>query len=127
AGCVLSGRCRAGDARDWRFCEGKCGMSDGVTVTAEFTFKPGEAEPFAASLADMLKDTARQPGFRDIKVVRHKEDANRFLFIETWDSEAHYHTYIAWRTERGDMERLGRSITGAKVDFWPHREADVRR
>jgi len=94
-------------------------MADGVMITVEFVFKPGTVDAFCATLPDMLKDTARRPGFRDIKVVRHNEDPNKVLFLETWDSEGHYNAYLAWRQERGDMDALAQAVTSFQVNFWP--------
>lgn len=34
------------------------------------------------------------------------------LFIEHWRTEADSQAYGAWRTERGDMDRLGAFFTG---------------
>jgi quinol monooxygenase YgiN len=88
-------------------------------VTVEFVFKPGAADAFCSSLPEMLKDTAKRPGFRDIQVVRHKEDPNRVLFVEHWNSEADYNAYLAWRQQRGDMDKLAEAVTRFDANFWP--------
>ena len=94
-------------------------MSHGVTVTLEFIFNPGICDGFCATLPEMLKDTATRPGFRNIRVVRHKDDADRVLLIEQWDSEKHYQDYVAWRTERGDMAKMGPAVKSVQTNFWP--------
>lgn len=95
-------------------------MSDGVTITLALTLKPEAVGPFCANLPAMFADTAKRKGFRDIKVVRNKENPNKVLFIENWDTEQDYNDYIAWRTERGDMEAMGGVIAAPpQMDVWP--------
>jgi quinol monooxygenase YgiN len=95
-------------------------MTGPVTITLELTLKPEATETFCGGLAEMLKDTAKRSGFRDIRVVRHKHEPNKVLFIETWDSEQAYNDYIAWRTERGDMDAIGGIVASApKLSLWP--------
>lgn len=68
----------------------------------------------------MSKNTAKRPGLKDICIVRHVADASRVMFIETWDSEQSYHDYIAWRTERGEIDGMAAIVTAApQLDFWP--------
>lgn len=94
-------------------------MSTGVTVTLEFHFNPGVCEAFCATLPEMLKDTANRPGFRNIRAVRHKDDPDRLLLIEQWDSEQHYQDYLAWRQARGDMDNIGSVVKSMNLNFWP--------
>jgi quinol monooxygenase YgiN len=94
-------------------------MSD-ITVTMIWTIKPESAEAFFAALPQILAETGEQDGFCDIRAVRLKEDANKVLFVETWASEEAFHTYIAWRTERGDIERMGASFAAPpEFGIWP--------
>ena len=94
-------------------------MSQGVTVTLEMTFNPGVGEAFTASLPETLKETAARPGFRNIRAVRHKDDPDRILLIEQWDSVKHYEDYLAWRTQRGDMEKMGAVVKSTLLNYWP--------
>lgn len=77
-------------------------MSDGVTITFEMTLKPGMGDVVAARLPAMLEETVLRPGYRDIRVVRHKDDSDRILLVETWDSEADHRAYLDWRASRGE-------------------------
>ena len=96
-------------------------MSDGVVVTFTVTLKPEAVEPFCGGLSEMLKDTAQRPGFRDIRVVRHKDNPNQVMLIEHWENEKAYQDYIAWRTERGDMDSIGQILSAPpRVDVWPN-------
>jgi quinol monooxygenase YgiN len=100
-------------------------MASGVMVTVEMVFKPGTADAFCASLPEMLKDTAKRAGFQSLKAVRHKDDPNKVLMVEHWDSEDQYNAYLAWRQERGDMDALGPSLISFQANFWPHVVANV--
>lgn len=93
-------------------------MSDGISVTVEMVIKPELVEHFLAGMPEGLKQTGAFPGCRDIRVVRHKSDANKILLIEEWDSEEAHQAYIAWRTERGEMD-LGDLLVSYREDVWP--------
>jgi quinol monooxygenase YgiN len=95
-------------------------MSGPVTITLVLNLKPEATGPFCASIPDMLKDTKKFAGFRSIRVLRHKTDANQVIFIEEWNTEEDYEKYIAWRTETGSMAALGSALTSApKKEVWP--------
>ena len=94
-------------------------MSEGITITVEFMFKPGLADGFCDIIPRLLVDTARFEGFRDIKVVRHGAEPDRVLLVESWDGEDHYKKYIAWRTEQGDMDRTAQQLVSGRTDVWP--------
>ncbi|MEE2793130.1 MAG: hypothetical protein VX453_15965 [Acidobacteriota bacterium] len=34
------------------------------------------------------------------------EDGRTFVFVEHWDSKAHYEKYLAWRTETGMLVQV---------------------
>ena len=93
---------------------------NGVKVTLKVKLQPEAADGFCAALPEMVKDTAKRPGFRDLCVVRHATEPGTMIFIETWDSEQAYHDYIAWRTERGEMDGMASIVTEPpQLDFWP--------
>lgn len=92
---------------------------DGVTITFDFRLKPEAAGPFLQGAPALLEATAQAEGFRGIRVVQAKDDPTRIMFIERWDSEDAYRKYIAWRTERGDMDAFGQAIVSAETTVWP--------
>lgn len=96
-------------------------MSDGVTITNALTIKAEALEGFLKALPDMLKETAKAPGLRNLVVVRNKDKTNQIMFIETWDTEDAFKKYIAWRTERGDIEKITSVLDGPReLNFWPN-------
>jgi len=93
---------------------------EGVKVTFRVTLVPEAVDPFCERIPEMIKDTAKRPGFRDIAIFRHASEPRTVMFIETWDNEQAYHDYIAWRTERGDMDGMVAALAGPpQFDFWP--------
>lgn len=93
---------------------------DGVKVTFLIKIDPDVADAFCEKLPEMIKETAKRPGFGDLHIVRHSTEPGTIMFIETWDSEQSYHDYIAWRTSRGEMDGMNSILTEpARLDFWP--------
>ncbi|WP_340314491.1 antibiotic biosynthesis monooxygenase family protein [Rhizorhabdus argentea] len=91
-------------------------MSDGVFITMELDVKPEAIDAFANSFKTMIGDTAKFKGFRSLQVLR--QGTKMFLF-EEWDSEADYGAYIAFRTERGDMDMLESIMNSVQSGVWP--------
>jgi quinol monooxygenase YgiN len=91
-------------------------MSDGVTIIMDLDVKPEVVDGLAAGFPSMIDETAQRKGFRNIRIVRND---NHLLLIEEWDSEQDYRDYIAWRTERGDMDNLGTMVNGSTISVWP--------
>lgn len=101
-------------------------MSDGVLVTMVLTIKPEATAAFIPNLQAMFADTKLRKGFRNIKVERHQMDANKLLVVEEWDTAQDYQDYIAWRTERGDMESIGEVLAAPpQLDIWTKRVAEA--
>lgn len=95
-------------------------MSNTVTITLVLDLQPEAAAPFCAGLSAMLGDTKKFPGCQSIRVLKNKADPNQLIFIEEWDSEDDYNKYIAWRTQRGDMDAMGSTLTAPpKLNVWP--------
>jgi len=95
-------------------------MVDAVTITLVLNFKPEATTQFCSALPEMLKDTKKFSGFRSVRIMRHKTDANQVIFIEEWSTEEDYMKYIAWRTETGAMDALVSALVSPpKMEVWP--------
>ncbi len=92
-------------------------MSDGITVTIRVDVKPEEVDAACLNLPEAVKDTAKFPGFRSIRVLRHGEDRNRVMILEQWDREEDFRAYVAWRQETGTG--LGRVANEVEISIWP--------
>ncbi len=97
-----------------------------VVITFTMLVKPELAESFGPQLAEMVKDTAKRPGFGALRIVVAKDQPNKFLMIEDWESEEAYAAYIAWRTERGDMAAFADALAAPpEMSIWPSTIASV--
>jgi quinol monooxygenase YgiN len=94
-------------------------MDQDVVVTMDIALKPENSERFAQMDKAGLEGTRNFSGCRGVQIVRHKDDANRFLFVERWESEQAYRDYIAWRTESGQFQALQQMAVSVDVDIWP--------
>lgn len=94
-------------------------MNQDVVVTMDVALKPDTSERFAHLDQAALEGTRNFPGCRGVQIVRHKDDPNRFLFVERWETEQAYTDYIAWRTERGEFQGLQQMAVSVDVDIWP--------
>ncbi len=77
-----------------------------VLVLVEFNVKPGHAGDVANLVKELLPDTRGFDGCNGLTLHRNQDDSNNMVFVEDWDSRQHYEKYLAWRTERGDLEKL---------------------
>jgi len=94
--------------------------SDGVTITFHMTLKPEAVDGFLQAAKGMLEGTSTFPGFRSIRIVQHKDDPTKILFVERWDSEDAYRKYIAWRTEQGAMAAMAQAVVSMETNVWPN-------
>lgn len=94
-------------------------MSSDVVVTMDLQLTPEAGPHFARMDASGLEGTRNFPGCRGVQIVLHKSDANRFMFIERWESEDAYANYIKWRKESGQFQALETMATSIKIDIWP--------
>lgn len=86
-----------------------------ITITLEITAKAGKEDALRMLFDETLPDTRKFEGC--ISVEAHSENShpeNIFLF-EEWTSKSAYEKYLAWRGERGDLEKLTSLIQGEPV------------
>ena len=49
---------------------------------------------------------------RSVIVQQNQEDPSNSVLVENWDSKEQFEKYFGWRTERGDVEKLGAWLAG---------------
>ena len=84
-----------------------------VLVLVEFQVKPEHVDNVLNFVRTILPDTRGFDGCDGVTMQRNQDDANTMLFVEHWDSRQHYEKYVAWRTEKGDLDTLVGWIEGA--------------
>ncbi len=86
-----------------------------MSVVAMMTMKV--APQHMAAVEKWLKDethhTREFDGCNETTIHRELSNPNRLLFLGKWKSKEHHEKYVAWRTQRGDMERLMGWLDGA--------------
>ena len=83
-----------------------------VLVLLQFNAKPENAGDITKYMKEALPDTRGFDGCNSISVHSDQDNSNNMVIVEDWDSREHYEKYLAWRTERGDMERMGGWLVG---------------
>jgi quinol monooxygenase YgiN len=94
------------------------GAGEGVSITFALKLKPEAVGPFTQA-ADMFDAAAARPGFLGIRMVQHKDDPTRILFIERWESEDAYGGYVDWQAERGGMAQIAAITESTEMNVWP--------
>ena len=102
-------------------------MSDGVTITFEMKLKPEAAAMFPQMGPQILASPSEFPGFQSLRIVQHKDDPTRIMFIEKWDCEEDYKAYIAERTKGGQMGQLGQIVENTQTNVWPTVIGEISR
>jgi len=78
-----------------------------VTVLVEARVKVEKVETFKTVMRDeILPVTRKYDGCQTLVMTQNQDDAKHFVLVETWTSRGHYDRYLAWRKERGDLDRI---------------------
>lgn len=94
-------------------------MSAGVTLTVIWNLKPEFVESTIAKLPELLEQVRDFEGLRSLRILRHKTDPNKLIFLHDWDSEAQYDVYVAWRMKQGIVGGLmDNSTSPIQIDIW---------
>ena len=76
-------------------------------VLLEVTIKNGCHDKLRDKFIELLPATRSFDGCIYIYITKDQDNPAQLIIVELWESRAHYEKYLAWRTERGDMEVLG--------------------
>jgi len=84
-----------------------------VVVLLHIQFDESKADEYKAALQSMLPETRKHKGALKIHMLVDKDQPADVVVYEEWETRADHEAYIAWRTERGDMEKLGSMLRAA--------------
>ena len=76
-------------------------------VLLEVQVKEEFIDQFKASFKEMFPDTRSYDGCIDIYATQDQDNPTTMIAVEQWETRQHYEKYLAWRTERGDLDKLG--------------------
>ncbi len=77
-----------------------------VVVLVSIPFDEAKADEYKAALKSMLPDTRARQGAIKVHLIEDKDQPADVVVYEEWESRKDHEDYIAWRTERGDMDAL---------------------
>lgn len=95
-------------------------MTNKITATFTIKIKDEFKDSFLSGLAQLTKETSSFPGCLSIRPVQQTSNSNVVLFIEEWGSIEDFDLYMAWRSERGDMNNLSQILFEAPQVFTWH-------
>ena len=81
------------------------------TVLVSFQAKPGQA-PTLMGLLKQVQPRIIEAGCRSITLFQDRENANRLIEIEEWDSEQAQQQYVADLMARGTFDDIGGILDG---------------
>lgn len=83
-----------------------------VTVMVELPAQPDKADEMQSFIRAIVPDTRTFAGFEDFAMYRNQEDPQIVVLLEKWESRGNHEKYLAWRTERGDLEKIVGLLAG---------------
>ena len=83
-----------------------------ILVLLEVTLKPEKVNDFITFMKNELHHTREFDGCNGVTVHNNQDDSSNMVIVEDWDSRQQYEKYLAWRSERGDLEKLGPLVVG---------------
>ncbi len=86
-----------------------------IVVTLTLKAAEGQYEALAKVMQDILPDTAARPGAELIRAAGDPASGTIIVY-EEWDCLESQQAYMAWRTERGDLNGIG-PLLGAPPNF----------
>lgn len=77
-----------------------------VDVIFSLKVNPENREELLSIFAAILPDTRSYPGCQGVVVSSNEDDIHNIVLLEKWDKRSDHESYLAWRTERGEIEKL---------------------
>ena len=76
-----------------------------IVINLHLKAKEDQYETLHQTLVAILPDTAARDGAELISCMANPGDKS-FIVHEVWDQKSSQESYIAWRAERGDVDKL---------------------
>lgn len=86
-----------------------------IDVTLELQVGAENREALLNTLEAILPDTRAYKGCQSIVVTSNDDDPLNIVLFEKWDTRADHESYVAWRAERGDLEKMGALLAARPV------------
>jgi quinol monooxygenase YgiN len=79
-------------------------------VILEVTAKKGTGLELLETFRAILPDTRNKDGCQSVEVTTNLDNSDNLVLVEHWTTRQHYENYLAWRQERGDLDRLAGAL-----------------
>ncbi|MEH6502374.1 MAG: antibiotic biosynthesis monooxygenase [Cycloclasticus sp.] len=77
-----------------------------VDVILELQVGLENREELLSFFAAILPDTRAFQGCQSVVITSNEDDLHNIVLLEKWDSRSDQESYMGWRTERGDIDKL---------------------
>ncbi len=87
-------------------------------VTAEFVCNNGKRDELVELLSVMVPETRKKDGAIMIEICIDQDDPDRIVLLEKWNSRANHEAYVAYRKERGDIDKIMNLLATPPKFIW---------
>ena len=81
-----------------------------IIVTFDVRAKAGQENALRTLFDETLPDTRKFEGCISVAIYSENNHPDNIFMVEEWASKSAYEKYLAWRGERGDIEKLVKLI-----------------
>ena len=81
-------------------------------VILEVTAKKGTGLELLETFRTLLADTRNKDGCQSVEVATNLDNSDNLVLVEHWATRQHYENYLAWRQQRGDLDKLAGALGG---------------
>ena len=86
-----------------------------VLVTLSVKAKPENADELRNWFRDEIRHSRGFDGCNEITVHVDQDDPNHLFVLGNWDSRQQHEKYVAWRAEKGDVDKIVGWLAGELV------------
>jgi len=115
----------------WAGHHGKCQRERELmtcTVIFEANAKNGNGVQLLETFRALLPNTRNKDGCQGVEVTTNLDNADNLVLVERWATRKHYENYLAWRQQRGDIDKLAQALAGPpSIRYFDLTSVQVRR
>ncbi len=77
-----------------------------LTIVAKMKAAPGKADALGKAMRTLVTETRQEAGCIHYDLFRGTEDDHTFVFVEAWESKAHWEVHRTGEAMRAYKERI---------------------
>lgn len=90
-------------------------MAEPLKIVARIVATPGTADKLEAEMKLLVEVTRKEPGCLLYDLHRSTEDPSIFVFVEAWETKAHWQDHMAGEAVKAFNERIGGAIESGEI------------